>query len=63
MHTIYGEFALLTGKSAPPEFLHLVTYKCMTFADEITSLDTVRAYHVRLPVTIVTILQLYSNSS
>ncbi|KAF8707635.1 CDF-like metal transporter, partial [Rhizoctonia solani] len=43
--TIYGEFELLAGKSAPHEFLQLVIYKAATFSDEIQALDTVRAYH------------------
>ncbi|QRV76769.1 cation efflux family protein [Ceratobasidium sp. AG-Ba] len=43
--TIYGEFELLAGKSAPHEFLQLVIYKAATFSDEIKCLDTVRAYH------------------
>ncbi|CAE6389552.1 unnamed protein product [Rhizoctonia solani] len=43
--TIYGEFELLAGKSAPHDFLQLVIYKAATFSDEIQALDTVRAYH------------------
>jgi len=43
--TIYREFELLAGKSAPHEFLQLVIYKAATFSDEIQCLDTVRAYH------------------
>ncbi|TRM62428.1 cation efflux family-domain-containing protein [Schizophyllum amplum] len=43
--TIYHEFELLTGKSAEPDFLHLVTYKAMTYTSDIISVDTVRAYH------------------
>ncbi|KAL1700113.1 cation efflux family-domain-containing protein [Schizophyllum commune] len=43
--TIYHEFELLTGKSASPEFIHLVIYKAMTFTPDIISVDTVRAYH------------------
>ncbi|KAG9014746.1 hypothetical protein FRB94_010593 [Tulasnella sp. JGI-2019a] len=45
--TIYGQFELLAGKSAPNEFLQLVIYKAATFSDQIEKLDTVRAYHVR----------------
>jgi hypothetical protein len=45
--TIYQEFELLAGKSAPHEFLQLVIYKAATFTDEIEKVDTVRAYHVR----------------
>ncbi|KIK66703.1 hypothetical protein GYMLUDRAFT_257508 [Collybiopsis luxurians FD-317 M1] len=40
--TIYREFELLAGKSAPNE---LLTYNAMTFSDEIEKVDTVRAYH------------------
>ncbi|KIK66701.1 hypothetical protein GYMLUDRAFT_218143 [Collybiopsis luxurians FD-317 M1] len=43
--TIYREFELLAGKSAPNEFLKLLTYNAMTFSDEIEKVDTVRAYH------------------
>ncbi|KAI0714832.1 CDF manganese transporter [Earliella scabrosa] len=44
-HTIHGQFELLAGKSAPREFLQLLIYKAITFADEIEKIDTVRAYH------------------
>ncbi|KAG8804105.1 hypothetical protein FRC18_007163 [Serendipita sp. 400] len=44
--TIYHEFELLAGKSAPHEFLQLITYKVATFSDEIEKVDTIRAYHV-----------------
>jgi hypothetical protein len=47
--TMYFQFELLAGKSAPHEFLQLIIYKAMTFSDEIEKLDTVRAYHVCLP--------------
>ena len=47
--TIYEQFGLLAGRSAPPEFLQLVLYKALTFSDEIEQIDTVRAYHVSLP--------------
>lgn len=43
--TIYGQFELLAGKSAPHEFLQLLIYNSMTFNDEIQKVDTVRAYH------------------
>lgn len=43
--TIYQQFELLAGKSAPHEFLQLVIYKAATFSDEIDKVDTVRAYH------------------
>ena len=44
--TIYTQFELLAGKSAPHEFLQLIIYKATTFSDEIEKIDTVRAYHV-----------------
>jgi hypothetical protein len=44
--TIYSQFELLAGKSAPHDFLQLLIYKAMTFSDEIEKIDTVRAYHV-----------------
>ncbi|KAI0059433.1 hypothetical protein BV25DRAFT_1828957 [Artomyces pyxidatus] len=43
--TIYTQFGLLAGRSAPHEFLQLITYKVTTFSDEIDKIDTVRAYH------------------
>ncbi|TFY71809.1 hypothetical protein EVG20_g1196 [Dentipellis fragilis] len=43
--TIYSQFELLAGKSAPHGFLQLIIYKAMTFSDEIDKIDTVRAYH------------------
>ncbi|KAF8131622.1 CDF manganese transporter [Boletus edulis] len=45
LRTIYEQFGLLAGKSAPNEFIQLVTYKAMTFSTEIDKVDTVRAYH------------------
>lgn len=45
VHTIYEQFGLLAGKSAPHEFLQLVIYKAMTFSEHIDKIDTVRAYH------------------
>ena len=47
INTIYGQFELLAGKSAPHEFLQLLVYNAMTFSDDIDKVDTVRAYHVR----------------
>lgn len=47
VYTIYDQFGLLAGKSAPHEFLQLVIYKAMTFSEHIEKIDTVRAYHVR----------------
>ncbi|KAK0466146.1 CDF-like metal transporter [Desarmillaria tabescens] len=43
--TIYGQFELLAGKSAPREFLQLLIYNSMTFNEDIQKIDTVRAYH------------------
>jgi len=43
--TIYKQFELLAGKSAPHDFIQLITYKAMTFSSAIASIDTVRAYH------------------
>ncbi|KAG5640492.1 hypothetical protein DXG03_008332 [Asterophora parasitica] len=45
--TIYLEFELLAGKSAPHDFLQLIIYKSATFSEDIIKVDTVRAYHVR----------------
>ena len=45
LHTIYEQFGLLAGKSAPNEFIQLVIYKAMTFSTDIDKIDTVRAYH------------------
>jgi hypothetical protein len=44
--TVYAQFELLAGKSAPHDFLQLIIYKATTFSDEIEKVDTVRAYHV-----------------
>ncbi|KIP11661.1 hypothetical protein PHLGIDRAFT_27714 [Phlebiopsis gigantea 11061_1 CR5-6] len=43
--TIYKQFELLAGKSAPHDFLQLIIYKATTFSDDIEQVDTVRAYH------------------
>ncbi|KAJ7040257.1 CDF-like metal transporter [Mycena alexandri] len=43
--TIYTQFELLAGKSAPHDFLQLLIYKSTTFSGEIEKIDTVRAYH------------------
>jgi len=43
--TIYKQFELLAGKSAPHDFLQLIIYKAATFNDDIDRIDTVRAYH------------------
>ncbi|KAH9935346.1 CDF-like metal transporter [Fomitopsis serialis] len=44
-YTIYTQFELLAGKSAPHDFMQLLIYNAMTFSDEIEKVDTVRAYH------------------
>lgn len=44
-NTAFGEFTLLIGVSAKPEFLQLVTYTCVTHHPHILQLDTCRAYH------------------
>jgi divalent metal cation (Fe/Co/Zn/Cd) transporter len=51
--TIYREFELLAGKSAPHGFLQLIVYKAATFSEDIVKIDTVRAYHVRFPVVLL----------
>ncbi|KPV72986.1 uncharacterized protein RHOBADRAFT_55233 [Rhodotorula graminis WP1] len=43
--TCAGHFKHLAGKAAPREFQNLVTYKAMTFADQITAIDSCVAYH------------------
>lgn len=43
--TIYEQFTFLAGISAPNDFISLVTYKAMTFSEEIKQVDTVRVYH------------------
>ncbi|KAH9043679.1 CDF-like metal transporter [Lactarius pseudohatsudake] len=43
--TVYTQFELLAGKSAPHDFIQLIIYKAMTFSDEIEKIDTVRVYH------------------
>ncbi|THU78750.1 CDF-like metal transporter [Dendrothele bispora CBS 962.96] len=43
--TIYRQFCLLAGQSAPHEFLQFLIYKAATFNDSIEKIDTVRAYH------------------
>jgi len=43
--TVYTEFELLAGKSAPHDFLQLLIYKSATFNGYIDKIDTVRAYH------------------
>lgn len=43
--TVYEQFTFLAGISAPNEFISMVTYKAMTFSEEIKQVDTVRVYH------------------
>ncbi|KAJ3003033.1 hypothetical protein HKX48_001979, partial [Thoreauomyces humboldtii] len=43
--TVYGQFQLLAGISAPADFVRLVTYKAMLFDPAILQIDTCRAYH------------------
>ncbi|KAJ2930014.1 hypothetical protein H1R20_g7067, partial [Candolleomyces eurysporus] len=45
VRTIYDQFGLLAGRSAPHEFLQLLIYKVATFDEDILKVDTVRAYH------------------
>lgn len=54
--TIYAQFELLAGKSAPHDFLQLIIYKAMTFSNEIEKIDTVRAYHVCHSMSCLTML-------
>lgn len=54
--TIYGQFELLAGKSAPHGVLQLLTYKSLTFSEEIERIDTVRAYHVSFLLRLVRFL-------
>lgn len=44
-NTCYSHFQFLAGKSAPIEFQQLVTYKCMTFAEDIEQIDSCVVYH------------------
>ncbi|KAI0271463.1 CDF-like metal transporter [Gloeopeniophorella convolvens] len=43
--TIYAQFELLAGKSAPHDFIQLIIYKATTFSEDIEKIDTVRVYH------------------
>lgn len=43
--TVYEQFTFLAGIAAPREFVSMVTYKAMTFREEIRQVDTVRVYH------------------
>ncbi|KAJ2915923.1 hypothetical protein MD484_g4471, partial [Candolleomyces efflorescens] len=45
VRTVYEQFGLLAGRSAPHEFLQLLIYKVATFDEDILKVDTVRAYH------------------
>ncbi|GAA6011073.1 hypothetical protein JCM10207_005486 [Rhodosporidiobolus poonsookiae] len=44
-NTCAGHFQDLAGKAAPNEFINLVTYKAMTFAEQINQIDSVLVYH------------------
>ncbi|BGP20697.1 hypothetical protein JCM10213v2_008860 [Rhodosporidiobolus nylandii] len=43
--TITTNFTYLAGKAAPADFINLVTYKAMTFAEQIEQIDSVQVYH------------------
>lgn len=43
--TAYEQFTFLAGIAAPHEFRNLVTYKAMSFSNEILQVDTCRVYH------------------
>ncbi|KAJ7485657.1 hypothetical protein FB451DRAFT_1432239 [Mycena latifolia] len=43
--TLRGQFLLLAGVAAPPEFQQLVLYKAMMFADSIRQIDACAVYH------------------
>ncbi|KAF5369345.1 hypothetical protein D9758_002501 [Tetrapyrgos nigripes] len=43
--TSIEQFQLLAGKAAPVEFNQLVIYKALTFSEEITQIDSCKAYH------------------
>ncbi|GAA6011076.1 hypothetical protein JCM10207_005487 [Rhodosporidiobolus poonsookiae] len=45
VRTASGHFQDLAGKAAPKEFINLVTYKAMTFAEQIDKIDSVLVYH------------------
>ncbi|KAG2022734.1 cation diffusion facilitator 1, variant 2 [Coprinopsis cinerea AmutBmut pab1-1] len=45
LRTIWFQFELLAGKSAPHEFIQYLIYQAATFSDDIKQIDTVRAYH------------------
>jgi len=49
-HTVYTQFELLAGKSAPHDFIQLIVYKAMIFSEDIEKIDTVRAYHVSVVI-------------
>ncbi|GAA5877806.1 hypothetical protein JCM8547_002689 [Rhodosporidiobolus lusitaniae] len=44
-NTCASHFKDLAGKSAPKEFINLVTYKAMTYAEQIEKIDSVLVYH------------------
>ncbi|CAO1632996.1 unnamed protein product [Jaminaea pallidilutea] len=43
--TASHNFSQLAGRGAHPEFLQLVTYKCMLFSNLIEKIDSCKAYH------------------
>ncbi|EJD37871.1 CDF manganese transporter [Auricularia subglabra TFB-10046 SS5] len=43
--TLYRQFGLLAGRSAPHDFIQLVIYKALMFHKDFDAIDTVRAYH------------------
>ncbi|TXT12928.1 hypothetical protein VHUM_01329 [Vanrija humicola] len=43
--TAYEQFTHLAGITAPTEYVNMVTYKAMTFSEDIKNVDTVRVYH------------------
>ncbi|BEI81019.1 hypothetical protein CcaverHIS002_0201790 [Cutaneotrichosporon cavernicola] len=43
--TAFEQFTFLGGITASPDYVSLVTYKAMTFSDDIKMVDTVRVYH------------------
>ncbi|KAK1226473.1 hypothetical protein PQX77_010557 [Marasmius sp. AFHP31] len=45
LRTIYGEFTLLAGHSAPHEMLRLLIYKAATYHEGIEKISEVKAFH------------------
>ncbi|KAH8153383.1 uncharacterized protein LAJ45_02195 [Morchella importuna] len=61
--TAYGEFMLLIGVSADNSMLRLITYISMTHSDQITQIDTVRAYHSGPRIIVEVDIVMCANSS